>query len=288
MNIFNRIREDKGFSGSTHALSAIGIYLLITVFLSDFIFSTVIGTKDLFFYILSVCVVVGMSLLPDIDNTKSLVISNLGSFGKLLSKLFRSLSTVIYSITKTKYDNDEHNAHRGFWHTLLSVFLVGGCIFGLTVIDYKIPLFNKEYSIGFFFSILFLFISIRFAISGLFAIFNKKQKKSFVSGLISFVFVLILSVFAVLMKPENLHNYWIGYLASIGYFIHLLGDLNTPMGIPFIFPFKIRGKRWFYIRLLKIESGGTIEKFVIRPIFFLMIVFSVFKLIPIIGGVYVT
>ena len=124
MNIKKRIQNEDGFMGPTHAVSAIAFYLLLALFFKDFLISLGIS-NSLPILVVSSIVIAGAALIPDLDNTTSTAMSVLGIFGKLVSNVMRAIAEIVYSLTKSKYDDSNSNPHRGFWHTILAGIILG-------------------------------------------------------------------------------------------------------------------------------------------------------------------
>lgn len=275
--ILKRIKSNNGFAGHTHALSTLSLFLLLATLNPVLIYKTLLHTENIFIFLASIFFVVGFCLFPDFDNTKSTVISNTGIIGILLSHVLRGISDFIYNITKTKYDSDEGFNHRWFWHTLISAILVGSFVFITTIISVKIkiPYLNKTYKIGTLISILWLMLCIKLTFAGLFGKILKNKGKyifSLIITILSFGFSCYVLVKTNLNKTPT---WWIGVFAGIGYALHLIEDTLTAEGAPLFFPFKIKGKRWFKIRIIGIQSGGTFEKIILLPFFSVLTIYSI-------------
>lgn len=281
MKILKRIQSNNGFAGHTHALSTLSLFLLLTALNPVLIYKTLLHTENMFIFLASIFFVVGFCLFPDFDNTKSTVISSTGLIGILLSYLLRGISDFIYNITKTKYDSNEGFNHRWFWHTLISAGLVGGLVFLTTIIAYKVklPYINKTFKIGTLISILWLVLCIKLTFAGLFGKLLKGKGKylfSLMITLLSFGFSYYVLIKTNLNKTPT---WWIGAFASLGYSMHLIEDTLTAEGAPLFFPIKIKGKRWFKIRIIGIQSGGTVEKIILLPFFSILTIFSIVMVI---------
>lgn len=273
------IKEEYGFMGLTHSLSALALFLLATALMPNLIF-LYLGTEDLFVYLCSIFVLIGASIGPDFDNSKSTAISSLGIVGRGISTLLRTIAVFIYSITRSKKDNPEPNPHRGFWHTILSTILLYFLILSVISIPTKVNINNNVYSIGFIMFFILLFGCIHLAIASLFGTFTKALKrKGNIGTIISLIISLIITLFFIFVLPKNTNYKWFPFMFSMGWLIHILGDTLTISGTPLLFPLKINGKRWWTIRLTPIHANGTIEKCLIIPIFLLIIILSLFKII---------
>lgn len=276
MKILKRIKSNKGFAGHTHALSTLSLFLLLATLNPVLIYKTLLHTENIFIFLASIFFVVGFCLFPDFDNTKSTVISNTGIIGILLSHVLRGISDFIYNITKTKYDSDEGFNHRWFWHTLISAVLVGSFVFATTIISVKvkIPYLNKTYKIGTLISVLWLMLCIKLTFAGLFGkiVKNKGNIFSLIITILSFGFSYYVLVNTNLNKTPT---WWIGVFAGIGYALHLIEDTLTAEGAPLFFPIKIKGKRWFKIRIIGIQSGGIFEKIILLPFFSVLTIYGI-------------
>lgn len=274
--ISKRIKSNKGFAGHTHALSTLSLFLLLATLNPVLIYKTLLHTENIFIFLASIFFVVGFCLFPDFDNTKSTVISNTGIIGILLSHVLRGISDFIFNLTKTKYDSDEGFNHRWFWHTLISAVLVGSFVFATTIISVKvkIPYLNKTYKIGTLISVLWLMLCIKLTFAGLFGkiVKNKGNIFSLIITILSFGFSYYVLVNTNLNKTPT---WWIGVFAGIGYALHLIEDTLTAEGAPLFFPIKIKGKRWFKIRIIGIQSGGIFEKIILLPFFSVLTIYGI-------------
>lgn len=275
-----RIKNDTALMGPTHSLSSVALYLIIIAFFPTLI-PQFLGTESLYILIASIFVIYGASRLPDWDNTTSSVISSLGVLGRLLSMMTRSISVLVFNMTKTKYDKPEANPHRGFFHTAVSAILLFILILSTSSIETNINLFGKDYTIGSLVTIFWLFICVQVSIAGLFKkAFKKNKDKGVLGRILNVIISLIVSIFLITLGMEEATNFkWLAFAVSFGYLAHILGDTLTVAGAPLLFPFKIRGKRWYDIRFLKIKAGGDVEKYILTPAFAIVAIFALGKII---------
>lgn len=278
-NILKRLQSDKGFMGYTHALSAVALYLLIGALFPSVLFNDFLGTKDLLIFFIAIFVTAGGALLPDLDNTKSTAISTLGPLGNILSWLMRSSATFVYSIAKSKYDSNNANPHRLFWHTILSVFIIWILVLTTTQINIPVEFFGKNMTIGFIFFLLWVYISVKISFAGLMPNFKAKMKRNGFIGFVVGELIAIIAVLLTLVYSNGMASYsWVAHCIALGYFIHILGDSMTAAGVPLLFPFKRKGKMWWNYSLLGIKAGGTVETLVFVPIFIVVIIASIIKI----------
>lgn len=280
--MLERLKKDCGFAGTTHSLTAVAIYLLVTAFFPLFVFDKVLETRSVFIYVCSVIIVAGAALLPDLDNTKSTVISSLGIIGQILSGVMREFAVVFYSLFHSKYDNKEPDPHRSFWHTMVSVILVGFIVLTLTSIPFNIELktIEKTVTLGDIFALMFVFICLQLAFAGLLSKLNQKiRRKGFLIKTAYTLISALLSISILVFAPAGLSYRWLAGVIALGYLFHILGDTMTVAGTPLLFPIPTKGKYWWTHRLLKIKSGGSTEKLVIVPISIILSIYAIVRIV---------
>lgn len=274
-----KIKSDDGLMGPTHALSAVAFALLFTWLANDIMFDKVLGSTDIVVFIAAMIVIVGASLMPDLDAVNSTSIITLGIVGVILSKGMRAFSSVIQNTIKGPYDKDT-DPHRGFWHTFLSAFLVGLAFSGLANIEIELfKVGNNPIMISTFIVTFIIYISIQLALASLFKPSFNKAKKSPLGSISIKLGSLLISAFLVISLPPGLNYSWIGGAITFGWIAHLLGDMFTVSGVPILFPLKHKGKRWWNFRLpFGIKAGGYIEKVLLIPLFSIAIIISLFNI----------
>lgn len=275
-----RMKSDAGLMGPTHALSAVAFALLATWLASDFMFDTVLQSRDFIVFISAIIIIIGSALMPDLDAVKSTSINVLGFIGAGLSTAMRGFSSIVQGLIKGPYDKSS-DPHRGFWHTLVSAFLVGGLFAGLTSINVEVFTFrDNSITVATLIVLLILYISIKLALASLFKSFYNKNKNS--TGKLGMTIgAFAVSAILVVLLPSNIDYTWVGGAVTFGWIAHLLGDMMTVSGVPILFPLKIKGKRWWDIRLpLGIKAGGFIETAVLIPMFSIIIIISLWNIIP--------
>lgn len=279
-NLLDKRGCSHAFAGATHALSALAIFFTLFAFLSERFYG-VLGSSDAFVVISAAIVITGASLIPDLDNSRSLAHSTLSAFGGVLSAGMKSASVAVQGLTATKYDKDDRNPHRKLWHTFFAWTLVG---IGLTALfslpgSFTLPFLGTR-TVGWLFALLVFFTCFQLSLMGLFAPKVKKAKGKFgpVGEVVIDVLTFVGTFYLMSRFPSDAGFRWMAVAFVIGTFVHLFGDLLTKMGIPAFFPLRIKGKRWFFVRILPLTSGGTVEKAVFGPLFILIIAASILKL----------
>lgn len=277
--IYN-MKSDQAFMGPTHAISAIAAYFLLTVLAGPFLFTKVLGTQDLTVYLMSVVIVTGAALMPDLDASRSTIINTLGFAGVGLSKLMRSASKLVQSVIKGPRESVTEDPHRMLWHTGLSAVLAGLLVTALTSITYSFNIFGKDLTVGMLVITGLMYLSMKLIMA---TIFKKHYKRLGMAqrGLVSAA-SLALSFGLTTQLPSELSYSWVGAVFGIGWLLHLIaGDIFTPMGVPLLFPLKIRGKRWWRIRFpLTVQAGGDFEPILASLILLFVVVLGLFKVLP--------
>lgn len=269
--------------GPTHALSALALAFLVAWLASDFMFGALLGSNNSIVFISAVIIIIGAALMPDLDAVQSTSINVLGPVGKVLSTTMRGFSSVVQSTIRAKGDKVDQDPHRGFWHTILSAFLVGALTTALTSINFELfTVGNVTVTFDKFIVTFILYISLQLLMASLLKSVYKKSKKS-AKGMITMnVGSIAIAITLLSLLPTGLNYNWVGAAVTFGWIIHLLGDAMTVSGVPLLFPFKRKGKRWWNYRLpLGIKAGGWIEMSILFPLFIIIAIVSAIGVIPI-------
>lgn len=252
--------------GPTHAMSGAAGWLAA---------STAVGASFATFHpgsvpvlALGTMVTAGAALAPDIDSHSSTVVNSFGFLGRRGHDFANAMSVSVHSATRTRYDKRVEGGHRTLFHTGLFAIGAGLAVSGLASISANVEIMGKMFTWGQVFSLFIMFIFTHLAFAGLFEskVRNARRKYGpYVMMAGSAAFTLV----AATLLPENETYGWLGLAVGLGWFIHLLGDAITKMGVPVLFPIKIRGKRWWDVTLpafMRIRAGGTFEKVVLLPL----------------------
>lgn len=260
---------DRGFMGTTHALSGLAFFLTMAWLLPDTV-HWFLGSSALIVLVLSCLNLVGGSLAVDLDNTASTAKSSLGILGVVLSGIFRSTSVVVQTMVRSPRDSKEPNPHRGFYHTVPGALLIGGIVFLLTSLPGGVTLpVVGHLSLGGAFALLFTWLNLHMALAGLARGTMRKIRKGAGGAGELLAFVLSLSIAALLFSnlPAGLNFWWVGASMAMGMVVHSFGDCFTTAGSPILFPLPIKGKLWWTIRFLPIKAGGVVEQYIFMPFF---------------------
>jgi len=250
--------KSHSLSGAALGLTSVGVYSVVTHTVPDPIL-TVMWTV----------VFAGASLIADHDSWGSTANRSFGVLGRVIYWIVNALGLVVYNTTKTAKDEDKNNGHRTFLHTTVAAILAGGltALATLSTGD-ALTILGKTYTWGSLFGLLIFAYCLNLAVAGLFS----KQIKKAKTGL--GVYVLMAGSVGVTLLvsrflPESIQNYsWLGLAVGLGYFVHLLGDGITKMGVPFVWPMKVRSYRWYNLgspHFMRFTAGGEFEQvFLVR------------------------
>jgi membrane-bound metal-dependent hydrolase YbcI (DUF457 family) len=278
--------SDGAFMGTTHALSAVALFLAVTAFMPATMYQ-VLGTDDIWIVVLSMMVMAGGALIPDLDNSASTAKSSLGYLGDALSVFFRVSSSFIQTTIRTPRDDSTPNPHRGFYHTPVAAFLIGLLVFlgtRITAPAFTLPVIGAA-TWGLIVALVVTWLCTHMA----FAALAKKLIRSIknASGafgeLVVFAFSLALTFIIFTQLPEGLDYWWLGVSVGVGVYTHSFGDAFTTAGSPILWPIPRKGKLWYNYRFLKIKAGGVIENSIFVPFFTLVIVVSFLKISGLLG-----
>lgn len=259
--------------GRAHSLSGAGLWLAgsaaYTLTSGVHLHPTIV--------VMGTALVAGAALAPDLDSYTSTVTRSFGIFGRIFYHLTNFISLGIYNVTKTKRDADLENGHRTFTHTAVSALLAGvGVWAATTLVPGTTELLGKDYANTDIISLILMAFFLHLGLAGL---FNKQIKKAkgivgpYVLMAVSLVFTAITGIFLP-TGDDGLSGYFFPLAVTTGLLIHILGDLITLKGVPFVWPLKVIGKRWYDVALpgpFRIKAGGAFELAVLTPIFILLI-----------------
>lgn len=283
MKFISKLRDDRGFSGYTHALSGVAgalIFLTIIPLVSDIRF----GFGSFWILVAFSVVVVGATLIPDLDNTSSTSRNSLGVLGIALSVVFRASSAFLQTVLRTRRDDPTPNPHRGFWHTGVSALLIGGIVYALSAIskELRIPVIGVD-SYGDIFALFFVFLGIHLALEVFAKKFFKKIKSLLIVGeILAFIISAFLSILLLRLVGDQPSGFlWLAGAYTVGCLVHILGDCFTKYGAPIFFPITAftKNKFWWNTRFAKMESGGDFEKTVVVMVLYVIIAISLIAFI---------
>lgn len=256
-------------SGATAALAGIAIY------------SASVGPVHPTVVIMGTVVAAGAALAPDIDSGRSTVVNSFGIFGRGFHFLANAISVAVYNLTKTRREETKSDGHRTLFHTT-AVALIAGVITILATLPTNIiEIFDREYTLGQVNAIILMAIYINLALGGILEAPIKKARKRFGPYLLMLASVALAALIAVFIPQPTEPTFgleipglggtyaYLGLAVAFGWFVHLLGDAITKMGVPMAWPFKIRGKRWYDVALpafMRIRADGTFEKVILLPL----------------------
>lgn len=285
--IRNRNQSDSAFMGFTHSISAIALSLTLIAFFSATV-ATILGSSNIWVFIMATLVAAGFALVPDLDNSASTVKSAFGVVGSALSVVFRSSALVVQTVIRKKADDANPDPHRGFWHTIPASLLIGAIVYGLTRISGTVEIpWLGEFPTGTAIGFLVAFCAIHLMFAGVFKSTVKKVKKlgGPLGSLLAFVMSATVTVVLMANIPHELDMWWLGIACAFGCIAHILGDMFTKAGVPIFWPIigLWKKKMWWKTRFpLNVEAGGDFESKILAPLFILVIIGMTIKIL--VGG----
>lgn len=253
--------------GPTHSMSGAAAWLAGVAIYSNLTQTPI----DPALLVLGTAVSAGAALAPDIDSNSSTVVRSFGFVGKGLHHAVNILSVAIYNITRRRKDEPRENGHRTLFHTGVFAILAGGltALAALSTGD-AITVAGTTLSWGQVFSLIIMTVFTHLALAGLFEKPIKKARKAFGPLPLLAMSLVITIATAILLPPADGASYsWLGLAVGFGWFMHLLGDAITKMGVPLAWPLPIRGRAWWDVSLpsfMRITAGGTFEYVFLLPV----------------------
>lgn len=251
--------------GPTHAMSGAGAWLAGVTFSSAIM--TSMGVTDPTVYFLGAMIAGGAALAPDIDSHSSTVVNSFGIMGKVFHRIANSMSLTVYHATRTRKDGDRNNGHRTLFHTPIMAIFISLIVALSTSLKHTVTIFDKVFSLGQLSALFVLFIFLHLAMAGIFEKKIKSARRKY-GPYVMLAFSAVVTVIIASLMPSGETYAWLGFAVGFGWFMHLLGDMITKMGVPLLFPIKFRGKRWWDVTLptaLRIKAGGDFEKYFLMP-----------------------
>ena len=224
--------------------------------------------------VLGTAVTAGAALAPDIDSYGSTVVRSFGIFGRVMYWIANGLSLGVYGILHTHKDGPKENGHRTLFHTTLMAILSGLFVSFASSAGGTTELWGQQYSWGAIWAIVFMGIFLHLALGGLFVKPISKARSQFGPYLMMvFTAGLTIAIAFALGKVGDASTnsyWWLGLAVGFGWFVHLMGDFITKMGVPLLFPIPWRGRLWWNFAtptFMRITAGGGVENYILMPLF---------------------
>lgn len=253
----------KGFMGKTHALVSIAIMCICVIIPVD-LFKDTFGLmkNDIMFFIVSLIVLAGGALLPDLDNNESSAGHTLGPVGTISTAFMQSTSSILWTLFHKKGDKEPVTQHRYFWHSLLSslififLFMFGISKSESTIIEIvnekTFPVFLQS-NVAILFLIITIFMSVlvgsNMLIGRIIGHFRLPIVINYITPIASIVYIFFL---------DMTHLRALGIFIGLGYLFHILEDCFADTGAMLLFPIPIKGQVWHRIRFIPktVETGS--------------------------------
>lgn len=263
--------------GPSHAMSGAAAWLGFTAVLantgSEIIPQLVPGNESYIpALVVGTAVAAGAALAPDIDSYGSTVVRSFGFLGRGLYWIANSLSLAATNIFKTRKDTPKENGHRTLFHTTLFAILAGLLVSALTSSTEISSWFGGNYTIGQISALIIMGIFLHLGLGGLFVKPIAKARGKY-GPYIMMVVTAGLTLITAMFIPNgsSQESYaWLGIAVGFGWFMHLMGDFITKMGVPLLFPIPWKGRLWWNFAtpsFMRLQAGGTVENILLLPLF---------------------
>lgn len=252
-------------SGAAFWLTGVGVYSVVTQ-----------TTPSLPITLMGTFIASGAAITPDLDSYSSTVVKSFGIFGRILYYIINAVSLFFYNLTRTKYDEVKNNGHRTLMHTGVMGVVSGSLVALVTLATGKLTIFGHGYTWGQFFGLIIMGIFLNLALLGLFGEFRKIKHKFGPYLMLGFSVLVTFIIGSFIPEANNVYS-WLGIAVGAGWFIHLFGDFITKMGIPLLWPVKIKGHRWYNLgtpHWMRFKAGSTFETAFMVPLFAVLTVIS--------------
>jgi len=211
----------------------------------------------------------GAALAPDIDSGGSTVVRSFGIFGNLAHHVANSASVAVYNLTSTRKDGTISNGHRTLFHTTVMAIIMGGLVALATASTKTVDLWGENYSWGQINAVILMSVFLNLGLAGLLEKRIKRARKQFGPYLLMLGSIAGAVIMAYIMPPADGSYAFLGFAVGFGWYMHLLGDAITKMGVPMAWPIKIAGRRWYDIAtpsFMRITAGEKFEMKILLPI----------------------
>lgn len=285
-------RRLKGFGGVTHVFASLVIVLTLILipvpFLSDIF---VITRSNFILFIISMIVLAGGALLPDLDNDVSSAGYSLELIGSLVKSFMKTTATITWEMYHMKNDKKPPTAHRLLWHApIVGILFIMIFAFGIKPGDGTIFSLMQEYNsrgelLHFFLDnsalALMMFMSFMavFAGTNLLLWFPKKLIK--LPKMVDYTIPLLVIVYILTTSMTNVRS--LGILVGTGYLLHVLEDLFSQGSIPIIWPIpafwlkKVWWKPWVPGAIYTGGIINTILNYILEILFVFLLIFVLTK-----------
>lgn len=257
-----------GFMGRTHALLSLVLMEVCMLIPLDFL-QTTFGTlkQNILLLIVSVVILVGGALFPDLDNFSSKSGHILGPLGSIMTTFMQSTSSIVWNVYHLSGDRKPSNQHRYLWHTpIIGLGLIALFWFRLPNGNYTIFTNIKSsieaHQFGYFIqtnAVLMLFIILSFmaTLIGSSILLARLGKLIEIPKLIKYIFPVAVLVYIFTASYTQLRMLGISFGA--GYLFHILEDAFADTGVPLLFPIPVFWKKQAWARIkfpITAKTGG--------------------------------
>jgi membrane-bound metal-dependent hydrolase YbcI (DUF457 family) len=224
--------------GPTHATQGLGTGILVMHTLPPLLGTPLSVPAQL----VGAMLCAGAAVLPDLDHPEATAARSLGGITKAVAHGLAAISGWLYHATKTRYDQNRDGTHRGITHTQPGAWLFGGIMSASAALPGRYGVWAILFWL-FFLSLL-----------ALRALPPRNRH------LIDIVVAAVLAGGAWFLLPPGQAYGWLGLMATIGCYVHCAGDGLTYAGVAIMWPFVIKGQRWYPCgtpKWMRFEASGV-------------------------------
>lgn len=209
--------------GPTHATQGLGFGVVVMHTLPPLL-GTPLGVPA---QLVGAVLCAGAAILPDLDCPEATAARSLGPFTRGISHVLARISGWLYHATKTRYDKERDGTHRGVTHTQPGAWLFGGIMAGTASLPGQV---------GVWAVLIWLFFLSLLALRAL------PPRNRHLTDIVT---AAALAGGAYFLLPAGQAYGWLGLMATIGCYVHCFGDGLTYTGVAIMWPFVIKGQRWY-------------------------------------------
>jgi len=255
-----------GFMGRTHVILSICLLFIVLLLPIDKIADTVAYiSNDPLLFVITIVLVAGGALLPDLDNVQSSAGSTLGVVGSAITIFMQTTSAAVWALYHGKRDGTPMTQHRYLWHTpFVAILIILGAYFGIAASENTImSQLNADFIVEqprLAFYILLIFLAI---LCGCNAVIVKLLKFVHIPAYVKYVVAVLMVIYTLVVPISKVRICAIA--VGCGYLFHILEDLFADTGIPLIWPipaFWCKKVWWRAHSPLPITTGGLVNSII--------------------------
>lgn len=257
--------------GPSHAMSGAAGWLAISAVAHNEPALSFVPT-DPTSVLLGTIVAAGAALAPDVDSYGSTVVRSFGFIGRIFYNIANAVSVFFANFIRTRKDELKENGHRTLFHTIIFAILAGFLTSLAGSATREVEILGEIYSLGTVLTLVILGIFLHLGLGGLFVKPMGKARSKFgpYIMMLATAGITLAIAWVINQTGDTTDQYpWLGLAVGFGWFMHLMGDMITKMGVPLFWPIPWRGRLWWNFAtptFMRITAGGAVENVIIFPL----------------------